>query len=107
MKSNHEVSGGNVFADLGLPNAEERLLKAQLAAQIHARIREKGLTQAQAAELLEMDQADVSRLLNGKLSGFSVERLLRFLGRAGYDVSLVLTDRESAEERIRVPVACA
>ncbi len=70
---------GNVFADLGLPDAEERLAKAELAPQILNIIARRRLTQAQAAELLGIDQPKVSALTRGKLSGFSMERLFHFL----------------------------
>lgn len=74
-----EAGSGNVFADLGLPNPEERLTKADLAMQITAAIRARRLTQAKAAALFGIDQPKISRLLRGQLSGFSTERLIHFL----------------------------
>jgi len=71
------VSSGNVFADLGLPNPEEALAKAELAHKIALLIQNKGLTQVQTAKLLGVDQPKVSALLRGRLSGFSLERLMR------------------------------
>ncbi len=85
-----EKSSGNVFADLGLPDAEERLTKANLAMQISEAIRSRKLNQAKAAELLSIDQPKVSRLLRGQLSGFSTERLIQFLTRLGRDVTIVV-----------------
>jgi predicted XRE-type DNA-binding protein len=81
---------GNVFADLGLPNAEERLIKADLATQIAGGIRARRLTQAKAADLFGIDQPKISRLLNGQLSGFSTERLIHFLTLLGQDVVITV-----------------
>ena len=85
-----EEGSGNVFADLGLPDAEERLTKAGLASQITVAIRSRRLTQAKAAALLDIDQPKVSRLLRGQLSGFSTERLIYFLTMLGQDVTIVV-----------------
>jgi predicted XRE-type DNA-binding protein len=74
---------GNVFADLGLPNPEERLAKAQLASLIDDVIRERGLTQQEAAMLMGIDQPKVSHVLRGRLSGFSTQRLIDFLTALG------------------------
>jgi predicted XRE-type DNA-binding protein len=74
-----EQGSDNVFADIGLPNPEERLAKADLAIRIAAAIRARRLTQARAARVLKIDQPKVSRLLRGQLSGFSTERLMHFL----------------------------
>ena len=79
---------GNVFADLGLPNADELLIKAELAHQISELITERKLTQIEAAELLGIDQPKVSALVRGKLSGFSMERLFRFLNTLGSNVEI-------------------
>ena len=74
-----EESGGNVFADIGLPNPEERPAKADLAIRITETIRARRLTQTRAAHILKIDQPKISRLLRGQLSGFSTGRLMRFL----------------------------
>lgn len=81
-------SSGNVFADLGLPNPDELLIKAELAHQISELISARKLTQTEAAELLEVDQPKVSALMRGKLSGFSIERLFRFLNTLGSNVEI-------------------
>jgi len=86
-----ELSSGNVYADLGLPNAEERLAKADLVIRIYDVITSRGLTQRDAARLLGIDQPKVSALLRGKFDGFSTDRLFRFLNRLGQDVSIVIT----------------
>jgi len=80
-----ELSSGNVYADLGLPNAEERLAKADLVIRIYDVITSRGLTQRDAARLLGIDQPKVSALLRGKFDGFSTDRLFRFLNRLGQD----------------------
>ena len=74
---------GNVFADLGLPNPEERLAKAQLAYAIARVIEERGLTQRAAAALMGIDQPKVSHILRGRLADFSTDRLLGFLTGLG------------------------
>lgn len=74
-----EQSGGNVFADLGFQDAEERLLKATLATEIARLIQEKGWTRAQTAQRAVLDQPKVSRLLRGELSGFPAARLFAIL----------------------------
>jgi predicted XRE-type DNA-binding protein len=72
---NYAISSGNVFEDLCVKNSEEMLTKAQLTYQINSLIIQKKLTQIEAAELLGIDQPKISDLTNGKLSGFSLERL--------------------------------
>lgn len=73
-----EESSGNIFADIGPPNPDERLAKAALAIRITEVIRARRLTQGQTARMLETDQATISHLLLGQLSGFSAERLTHF-----------------------------
>ncbi len=84
-------SSGNVFADLGLPNSEERLAKAELARQIRVIIEERELTQVQAGAILGIAQPNISNLTRGRLSGFSIERLMQFLTLLGRDVRIVVT----------------
>jgi predicted XRE-type DNA-binding protein len=79
---------GNVFADLGLPNSDELLIKAELVHQISELISARNLTQTEAAELLGIDQPKISALVRGKLSGFSTERLFRFLNALGSNVEI-------------------
>jgi predicted XRE-type DNA-binding protein len=94
MKSSDaKLSSGKVFADLGLDAPEEALAKAELAAKISEIIEAKGLTQAAAAKVLGIDQPKVSALLRGKLTGFSTERLIKFLNALGRDVEIVVKDR--------------
>jgi len=83
--------GANVFADLDLPDADDLLGKARLAAAIGALIEERGLTQREAARLLGASQPTVSNLVRGRLSGFSLDRLLRFLNALGAAVEIRVT----------------
>lgn len=86
----YSIGSGNVFADLGLPNAEQLLAKAELTFQISEIIRQRGLTQAEAAEILGIDQPKISALMRGKLSSVSMERLYRYLNALGSDVEIVV-----------------
>jgi predicted XRE-type DNA-binding protein len=97
-------SSGNVFADMGLPEAEEELTKAQLASHIREVIKRRRLTQVAAAALMGIDQPKVSALLNGRLTNFSSERLMRLLTTLGQDVDITVRakPRNRAHGRIRV-----
>lgn len=99
-----QQSSGNVFADLELPNPEEMLTKAELAGQIGQIIKKKHLTQVEAAELLGIDQPKVSALIRGKLSGFSTERLFRFLNALGRDVEIVVKRKPKSRKEARITV---
>ena len=102
-----EGSSGNIFADIGLPNPEERLAKADLAIRIGEAVRARRLTQTQAARALKIDQPKVSRLLRGQLSGFSTERLMHFLTLLGRDVEIRVkaAPRSRRQGRVRVVAA--
>ncbi|MGC1308044.1 MAG: helix-turn-helix transcriptional regulator [Phormidesmis sp.] len=97
-------SSGNVFADLGLPNADEWLVKAELAHQISEIIAEQALTQVEAAAVLEIDQPKVSALIHGKLSGFSIERLFRFLNMMGRNVEIRVTPNSQSSHQAQTRV---
>ena len=79
---------GNIFADIGLPNAEDHLVKAQIVAAIGNLIRNQKLTQTAAAKKIGLKQPDVSRLLDGRFEGFSLERLIALLLALGSDVTI-------------------
>jgi predicted XRE-type DNA-binding protein len=98
------VGSGNVFADLGVPAPEEELTKAQLASHIRQVIKRSRLTQAAAARRMGIDQPKVSALLNGRLTNFSSERLMRLLTALGQDVDITVKakPRNRARGRIRV-----
>ena len=85
-----QESNGYVFADLGLPNPDEHLTRAQLASRISDIIDEWGLTQIEAAKLLGVDQPKVSALMRGRLAGFSLDRLFGFLNALHCDVQIVV-----------------
>src|SRR5258708_33842811 len=89
-KKSHEIGSGNVFKDLGIPNAEEHLVKAQLVFKIDSIMKDRGLKQAEAADLLGVKQPDVSKMLRADFKQFSVERLLRFLLPSYNDVEIVV-----------------
>jgi predicted XRE-type DNA-binding protein len=101
------MRSGNVFADIGLPNPEERLAKAELAIRIAEAIRARRLTQTRAARILRIDQPKISRLLRGQLSGLSTERLMHFLTRLGRGVEIVVNvaPRSRQQGRLRVVAA--
>ena len=99
-------SSGNVFADLGLPDAAELQTKARLCAAFNAVVERQQLTQAQIAAALGINQPKVSALLHYKLEGFSVERLMYFLVGLGQDVEiLVKTKPRTRSARIAVKAA--
>ena len=106
LKNNKiERSSGNVFADLNIPHADAHLLKAELVTRIDRIIRRRRLTQAKAAKLLGLAQPDVSRLLRGDFSEYSMERLLRLLTALGRDVEIVIRKPYSQRPgRLRVGV---
>jgi predicted XRE-type DNA-binding protein len=100
MKNKIKVtkSSGNVFADIGLPNAAEHAIKADLVIAIAARIKSKGLTQAKAASLLGLAQPDVSKLLRGHFVGHSYERLFGYLNALGEKVRIEVSEAKTKNE---------
>lgn len=91
-------SSGNVFKDLELPRPEEAQVKAELAAKVSAILGKRQLTQRAAATLLGIDQPKVSALLRGRLSGFSTERMMRFLVALGSDVEIVVKEHSTPRQ---------
>ncbi|MBU2761463.1 helix-turn-helix domain-containing protein [Acidithiobacillus sulfurivorans] len=87
---NIEMGSGNVYADIGAPDAEEMLLKAQLASRIADMIQSKGFTQSQAAELLGIPQPKLSLMLRGQFRGISEAKMLECLARLGRDIQIVI-----------------
>ena len=102
-----ERSSGNVFADLDYPNPEEALAKSRLTRFIADILRQRGLTQTQAAELLGIDQPKVSRLVRGQFREFSLERLIQFLGALDRQVDIVVrpANRKVKKAYLSVEVA--
>jgi len=97
-----EASSGNIFADLGLPNPEQELLKARLTLQIYKIISERGLTQAQAGEVLGIKQPHVSALMRNRAGNFSVGRLIEFLTALGQDVEITVKPTRKAQGAMSV-----
>src|SRR5262245_46692647 len=95
---------GNVYADLGYPDANEMLVKAQLVSKIAEIIRQRGLTQVEAAKVLGLTQPKVSAMLRGRFRGFSERRLIDCLTSLGRDVQIVIKEapRRRTEEKLTV-----
>jgi len=104
-KKGYEIGSGNVFKDLGIPNAEEHLVKAQLVLKIDTIMKSRRLKQAEAAELLGIKQPDVSKMLRGEFRQFSVERLLRFLVALDQDVEIVVRPHRGRSEAAALHVS--
>jgi predicted XRE-type DNA-binding protein len=102
----YEVSSGNVFRDLGLPDADELDIKANLAIKISQIIARRGLSQVKAAAVLGIDQPKVSAIVRGRLEKFSIERLCEFLTRLGCDVNIRVQEKRKAA-RGRMPLQIA
>lgn len=102
-----EPSSGNVFADLSIPNPDLAFAKAELVQRIRDLIGERKLTQARAAQLLSLDQPKVSALVRGRVEGYSLERLFRFLNALGQHVEITVTvaKRKSANKQGGITVA--
>jgi predicted XRE-type DNA-binding protein len=105
MSRTHPVQSGsgNVFADLNVPRAEEYLAKSQLAVQIIKIVKGRRLTQVATGKLLGIPQPKVSALMNGRLDGFSTDRLMRFLNALGCDVRITVSrphPRKSGEVKV-------
>ena len=83
---------GNVYADLGYPDAEEMLIKAKLVCKISEIVRSKGLTQVETAKILGLTQPKVSALLRGQFRGVSERKLIDCLTSLGRDVEIVVKD---------------
>ena len=89
-------SSGNVFADLGLPDAETHVVKAKLVSNILDIMRDQGLTQTKAAELMGITQPEISRFSNGHFRDVTAERLMRLLTRLGCEVDIVFQPKGRA-----------
>ena len=98
------IGSANIFADLGLENAEEMLVKAKLARQIYVCITDRKLSQIEAANILGIDQPKVSNLIDGKLAAFSIERLFRFLNALDRDVEITIKAKSSENNSAKINV---
>jgi predicted XRE-type DNA-binding protein len=99
-----ERGSGNVFEDLGLPDAAALLAKAELVSRICDIISKRGLTQSQAAKILGVSQPKISALTRGDLDGFSTDRLFRFLNALGKDVEISVKPRARSSKRPAIRV---
>jgi predicted XRE-type DNA-binding protein len=97
-KTKSTKSSGNVFADLGLPNADEHLIKADIVIAIAERIKTKRLTQAEVSKLIGLAQPDVSKLLRGHFIGYSYERLFGFLNALGDNVKIAVSPAKTKKQ---------
>ncbi len=107
MDIQHQPSSGNVFADLGIPNPEEALAKADIASRIASIIKHRHLKQTEAAELLGIDQPKVSKLIRGQLREFSLERLLSYVLKLNRDVEIVIHEKTSSRSHAQMKVTTA
>ncbi len=98
----------NIFADLGLPDAEAHFLKAQIMAEIYRLTKELKLTQSQAGNLMGISQPEVSRMFKGTFREYSIDRLMGFLTAFDRDVEILVHPRKKAGKGGRItftPVA--
>ena len=102
-----EKGSGNVYADLGMPDAEEMLVKAQLSTKIAEIIKLRKMTQTQAAGVLGMPQPKLSNMLRGRFRGISETKMLECLTRLGRDVQIVVKPSSKARKIGRVSVSFA
>jgi len=100
-------SSGNVFADLSVPNSEERQTKVRLAVAINQIIETRKLSQSAAARRLNVNQPKVSALSNYQLNGFSVERLMNLLTALDRDVDIVIRPKPRSRKSGRITVRAA
>ena len=101
-----ERGSGNVFADLGLPDADAHIVKAELVSRIEDIVSQRGMTQTEAARLLGLSQPDVSKLLRGDFRQYSLERLFRLLTTLGRDIEIVIRQPRSASGgKLRIAAA--
>ncbi|MCB0207939.1 MAG: XRE family transcriptional regulator [Anaerolineae bacterium] len=93
-KFDYEIGSGNVFADLGLEDADDLFLRARIGHPVRMILKERNLKQREIAELLDIDQAEVSKLMNGKYHLFSEGRLFEFLNKLDRKVTIQITPRQ-------------
>jgi predicted XRE-type DNA-binding protein len=103
----HEVGSRNVYADLGFPDADEMLVKAQLVSKISEIIEERGYSQTEAAQRLGLPQPKLSKLIRGQFSGISERKLMDCLTRLGKDIEIVVRERARGRKVGHVSVVFA
>jgi predicted XRE-type DNA-binding protein len=97
-----ELSSGNVFADLGLEDADQLLMRADLIVAIQCEIEARGLTQKQAPDTIGLTQSDISNIVRNKIDRFSQERLFNALRRLGLDVDTIVRRNKVPSGTVRV-----
>jgi predicted XRE-type DNA-binding protein len=97
-----ENGSGNIFADLGLPDADTHFLKAQIVSEIYRLCNERKLTQAQAGKLMGITQPEVSRMFKGNFREYSIDRLMGFLTSFDRDVEIVVKPHKKAGKAGRI-----
>jgi predicted XRE-type DNA-binding protein len=109
MKDTNKIrvkeGSGNVFADLGFPNPEREQLKARLTLQIYRLIKDRGITQVKAGEILGIKQPHVSGLMRGQSGSFSVERLMDFLTALGQDIEITVRPTRNGHGEVSLVLA--
>ena len=109
MKNTNKIrvkeGSGNVFADLGFPNPEREQLKARLTLQIYRLIKDRGITQVKAGEILGIKQPHVSGLMRGQSGSFSVERLMDFLTALGQDIEITVRPTRNGHGEVSLVLA--
>ena len=103
----HIRGAGNIFADLGLPNAAEHQLKAVLVVQLKRLMAEREITQTEAAKMVEMKQPDLSKVLRGHFKLVSVEKLMRMLTAFDQDVEITIKPHRKRGEAGRITFVSA
>ena len=100
-----EKSSGNIFEDLGFSNPQEAEAKSKLAIEIFLIIKERGLTQEEAAKIMGTDQPHVSDIMRGKISRFTIDRLMKFLVALGKNVEIKIKPVSSKKRQPRIYVS--
>jgi predicted XRE-type DNA-binding protein len=103
-KANIRRGGVNVFADMGLPDAENHFVKAQLVSRMMDVMKERNLTQAETAKIVGIAQPDVSNLIHGRFRGYSIDRLMGFLLTLDQDVEITVRSKPKSRAAGRLTV---
>jgi predicted XRE-type DNA-binding protein len=101
-RSTIEKGSGNIFADLGLPDAEDMLLKSSIVVELRRLIAQRKLTQTAAAKLVAVSQADLSKILRGQFRGYSEAKLMRMLTAFGQDIEITTRPHRKSGEAGRI-----
>lgn len=101
-RSTIEKGSANIFADLGLPDAEDMLLKSSIVVELRRLIAQRKLTQTAAAKLVAVSQADLSKILRGQFRGYSEARLMRMLTAFGQDIEITTRPHRKSGEAGRI-----